>query len=472
LELIFDILESHQGKVMKKTLLLCGSLLCMYGALFAQPAKSGKWQQLFNGKDLKGWKQLGGAAHYNAVNGEIVGTTVLKTPNSFLATEKEYGDFILELEYKLDKEFNSGIQFRSQSRPDYENGRVFGYQMEIDPSARAWSGGIYEEGRRGWLYPLDLNPVAQKMYKKDAWNKYRIECRGSEIRTWINGVPAAHLIDTSLPKGFIALQVHSIGNADDEGKNIRWRNVRIIENPVDSKYSKYDRAYVVNNIDNNISPQEQQNGYTLLWDGVSTKGWRGVYKDKFPDKGWVINNGILTIQHSTGDEEGSGGDIITESEYNFFEMDFEFKLTKGANSGVKYFVKESYETNGKSAIGLEYQVLDDVNHPDAKMGIAGNRTLASLYDLKTRKDIKQALRPIGEWNKGRIIVYPNNHVEHWLNGFKVLEYERGSQEFKDLVAISKYKNWQNFGLWPAGHLLLQDHGNEVSFKSIKIKRLY
>lgn len=460
---------------MKKLLILCGSVLLLHGVANANVGsedKKGQWQPLFNGKDLKGWKQLGGTAKYSVQNNEIVGTTVLQTPNSFLATEKLYGDFILELEFKLDKEFNSGIQFRSQSRADYQNGRVFGYQMEIDPSDRRWSGGIYEEGRRGWQYPMELNPAGQNALKKTEWNKYRIECRGSEIRTWVNGVPTAHLVDTALPKGFIALQVHSIGNkTDDAGKDIHWRNIRIIDEPSASQYSPYDDIYVVNNVPNELSAQQKKNGFQLLWDGKSSKGWRGAYNNPFPQKGWTLNDGTLSIHQSNGDEMGSGGDIVTEKEYAAFELEFEFKLTPGANSGLKYFVKEVYETGGKSAIGLEYQVLDDEKHPDAKLGRDGNRTLGSLYDLMARKQIKQALKPIGEWNKGRIIVLRNNHVEHWLNGFKVLEYERGSQAFKDLVAISKYKNWKNFGLWPEGHILLQDHGNDVSFRSLRIKTL-
>jgi len=149
---------------------------------------------------------------------------------------------------------------------------------------------------------------------------------------------------------------------------------------------------------------------------------------------------------------------------------FDFKLTEGANSGVKYFVTLS-EGNKGSAIGLEYQLLDDVLHPDAKMGRDGNRTLASLYDLIKADKQPRFVRKIGEWNQGRILVHPNNKVEHFINGVKVLEYTRGSQEFRDLVAISKYAIWTNFGEAPQGRILLQDHGNEVSFKNIKIKPL-
>src|SRR5690606_38380285 len=154
------------------------TLICLSMTAFGQ---QNSWQPLFNGKDLSGWKQLNGKAVYTVENGEIVGTTVPNEPNSFLATEEDYGDFILELELKVDPAMNSGIQFRSQSLPSYKNGRVHGYQMEIDPSPRQWSGGIYDESRRGWLYPLELNEAGKKAFKNGEWNKYRIECIGNTI---------------------------------------------------------------------------------------------------------------------------------------------------------------------------------------------------------------------------------------------------------------------------------------------------
>ena len=423
---------------------------------------------LFNGKDLTGWKQLNGKALYTVENNQIVGTTVSDEPNSFLVTEQEYGDFILELELKVEDGMNSGIQFRSSSRPDFEDGRVHGYQMEIDPSPRAWSGGIYEEGLRGWLYPLELNAEGKKAFRHNEWNKYRIECIGNIMRTWVNGIPTAHLVDSRSLKGFIALQVHSIPSTEKPGKQIRWRNINI--QLVDLQPSPMDDIFVVNLVPNNLSSQEKEQGYKLLFDGNTAQHWRGAYKDSFPAKGWEIEEGELTVLASDGGESTNGGDIVSREEYDAFELKFDFRLSEGANSGVKYFVTEK-EGNTGSAIGLEYQLLDDEKHPDAKMGRNGNRTLASLYDLIASAKTPAARRPIGTWNQGILRVYPDNRVEHWLNGYLVVQYVRGSDAFKNLVAESKYKDWENFGMAPKGRILLQDHGDRVAFRSIKIRAL-
>lgn len=201
------------------------------------------WVALFNGKNLDGWEQRSGTAKYRVEDGAIVGTTVLKTGNSFLCTKKTYGDFILEFEFKVAKGMNSGVQFRSEyytkdteaeingKKKKFPADRVFGYQYEIDPSDRAWTGGVYDEARRGWLADLKNNPAAGKAFKNGEWNKARIECRGDHIQTWINGVKAADFKDGMTRRGLIALQVHGIGDGkkNKPGEEIRWRNLRLKE---------------------------------------------------------------------------------------------------------------------------------------------------------------------------------------------------------------------------------------------------
>jgi len=439
---------------------------------FSIQAQEGNWKNLFNGKDLSGWKAVAGKANFSVQDGVIEGSAVFGTGNTFLISEELYGDFILELDLKISHvSSNSGIMTRGQFDPAGQGGKglVYGYQVEADPTPRAWSGGIYDEARRGWFYPLDLNPAAKAAFKLGEWNRYRIEALGNTIKTWVNGQEVAYFVDDLDARGFIGLQVHSIQNKEDEGRKTYFRNVRIqTENLSPLAFKK--PVFVVSTVKNNLTPEEKSQGWKLLFDGISSTGWESARKEAFPKEGWTIEDGILTIQKSDGSEARTFGDIVTTEQYSAFDLAFDFKLTDGANSGVKYFVTLA-EGNSGSAIGLEYQILDDALHPDAKMGRDGNRTLASLYDLIKAEKQARFVRKPGEWNQGRVVVYPNNKVEHYLNGVKVLEYERGSQAYRDLVAISKYVVWNKFGEAPSGRILLQDHGDQVSYKNIKIKNL-
>ena len=434
------------------------------------------WQPLFNGKNLDGWQQLNGKAKYEVKNNMIVGTTKFGEPNSFLCTNAEYDNFILEFEIWVDTRLNSGVQFRSLSKEDYQNGRVHGYQVEVDPSDRAFTGGIYDEGRRAWMYPISLNPKAKYAFKNGQWNKIRVEAIGTQINTWVNDIQAARLVDDLTAKGFIGLQVHSVGSKELEGMQVKWRNMRIatenleeLRTPMDPEVE--EQSYLVNQ----ITEHEKRHGWRLLWDGKTSAGWRGAKQAYFPESGWEIKDGVLTIKGSDGAESAGPGDIITVETYSDFELELEFKITEGANSGIKYFVDPELNKGSGSAIGCEFQILDDRRHPDATMGTDGNRTVASLYDLIAADNLSvpgrgKQFKGVGAWNKARI-VSRNGIVEHWLNNEKAVEYDRNSQMFKALVAYSKYKDWPGFGQWPEGHILLQDHGNTVHFRNIKIREL-
>ena len=449
-----------RGLFLLSALILCN---CSGGTKDDTP-----WVALFNGTDLTGWNQKGGEANYNVRDGAIVGATVHNTPNSFLTTDKMYGDFILELDYKVDPSMNSGIQIRSNSYDWYMNGRVHGYQIEIDPSDRAWSAGIYDEARRGWLVPLVDNPLAQQAFRQNEWNHYRIEAIGDSIKTWINDVPAAFLVDDKTRDGFIALQVHSIGADAQAGTEIIWKDVRIVTEEV----QKYVRKSPLQPIytKNKLTYTESQDAWKMLWDGTSSAGWRGAKLASFPENGWTMEDGILRVLSSGGAESAAGGDIVTLENFGDFELRVDFRITEGANSGIKYYVDTELNKADGSAIGLEYQILDDLRHPDAKLGNhEGSRTLASLYDL-IMADVNKPVNPIGAWNTAYILS-KEGHVEHWLNGVKVLEYERGSEAYRQLVAESKYKVWPNFGEAVRGPILLQDHGDQVDFRNVKIRPL-
>ena len=220
---------------MKRTLLFSFLLLI-------QASAQDNWVSLFDGKTLDGWEQHSGKAEYRVEEGAVVGKTVAGTGNSFLCTTKKYADFILEVEFKVDPSMNSGIQFRSNyyteeteveiagKKKKFPADRVHGYQFEIDPSARAYTGGVYDEGRSGWLFDLKNNEAARKAFKQGEWNQARIECRGNSIKTFINGVAAADFTNDLTKEGVIALQVHGIGKKTEAvGKEVRWRNIRIQE---------------------------------------------------------------------------------------------------------------------------------------------------------------------------------------------------------------------------------------------------
>jgi hypothetical protein len=216
-----------------------------------------------------------------------------------------------------------------------------------------------------------------------------------------------------------------------------------------------------NNMDNKLTDKEVKDGWKLLWDGKTNTGWRGYKTPAFPATGWEMKDGILSVLPAK-EGEPSGGDIITINTYKNFELSVDFLYTPGANSGIKYFI------DGKTNVGCEYQVLDDKLHPDAKAGINGNRTLAGLYDLITPKPRKD--NGPDKWNTAKIVVN-GNHAEHWLNGQMTVSYERGDAAWKAVVATSKFKNVPGFGEAAEGHILLQDHGNRVSYKNIKIREL-
>jgi len=464
---------------MKKIINKYGSAFLLILVLSSMNFNQDEWRNLFNGKNLNGWEIKQGSAKFEVIDGEIIATSILNTTSTYLGTRGIYSDFILEFEVYVTPGLNSGVQFRSSvyNKQDSElrAGQVYGYQCELDTDEfRSWTGGIYDQSRRDlFLYPLTRNDKGKKSFKNGFWNKVRVEAVGNEIKTWVNGIQCSNLIDNSSKSGFIALQIHSIESKFSEGKKVKWRKIRILEKDIENnKWPDSHYATQINNIDNFLSENQILKGWRFLWDGKTTDGWRGAKLISFPPKGWIIDDGILKVLSSGGDESRNGGDIVTKKKYSNFDLEIDFKITKGANSGIKYFVDTQLNKGKGSSIGLEFQILDDKFHPDAKKGVMGNRTVASLYDLITAENLQESrskrdVKP-GTWHRARVLV-KGSHIEHWLDNIKMLEFNRHSQMFNALVNYSKYKVWEGFGQADSGHILLQDHGDEVWFKNIKIR---
>lgn len=216
---------------------------------------------------------------------------------------------------------------------------------------------------------------------------------------------------------------------------------------------------------NTLTESERAQGWKLLFDGNTTQGWRGFRQPTVPPE-WQVIDGALSLNKNTapGEPGSLGVGLMTEGEWSNFELQIDWKVAPGANSGVFYRMTE--DGTQPNQTGIEMQILDNERHPDAKNGPL--RQAGSCYQVYPAA--KDATRPVGEWNHARLLVN-GNHVEHWLNDVKVVEYELGSDDWKARVAQSKYKNSPKYGRMPKGHLLLQDHSHHVEFRNIKLREI-
>jgi len=394
----------------------CFGLLILPAALYAAP----QFVPLFDGKTLNGWRQCNGFAKYRVEEGAIVGVTAEGSPNSFLCTTKEYGDFVLEFDVKVDPALNSGVQIRSHQYPEEKtvrifNGktyvqrkqpkdRVYGYQVEISNEKAGTSGGIYDEARRGWLQDISSQPAASKAFKDNQWNHYKVEAIGDHIRVWVNGVPCADLVDSEDLTGFIALQVHAFKGA--KPAEVRWRNIRLQD----------------------LGRHE----WKPLWDGVSFNGWT-----KTGGGSWTIEEGAIHARSIPGDERI--GYLVSERSFKDLTVRLRFKMVRG-NSG--FFVR----TDPKTMAAYEVEI-DETKGTGGfwETGPGGRKWVTGPEDNAAVKS--------GDWNDLTASLHGHRIVFH-VNGVKTMELLNDTQGRLE------------------GVLALQVHGakrpSEIWFKDIAV----
>lgn len=387
-----------------------------------------KWEPLFNGKSLGEFSKLGGTAEFRVDKGELVGVTKPNTPNTFLATRKMYGDFELEYEVKVDPKLNSGVQIRSNSYPGFKNGQVHGYQIEIDPSDRAWSGGFYEEGRRGWIHDLSRDPKAQKAFKNGAWNKFKVHAKGDHFQVWVNGVKTADVKDALTSYGFIAFQVHSVGD-NTQPMEVRWKNVRIKDLGIPTA-------------------QPSRGGKWLLRKEADASNWT-TGPEKGPIK-WKWDNDSLVVNGT--------GSIQSKESFGDFQLHVEFMtddngLQGQANGNSGVYLQQRYEIQVLNSAPREPQINEcasiyNVKAPDFACAFPAYQWQA--YDIY----FKAARFADGKKTENaRVTLYHNGTLVH--NNVELQgPTGAGAPESEVPLPIS-----------------IQDHGNAIRYRNIWVKKM-
>lgn len=361
--------------------------LCLTGTALGQSPSTPPWVPLFDGASMAGWEAHGGAAEYRIQDGVLIGASIPGQPNGFLVSTREVADFELELDLKIDPRLNSGVQIRSALRERKDGSDfVLGYQVEVDPSERSWSGGIYDESRRGWIHDLAANDAARAAFRRDDWNHYRILCEGPRIRTWVNGVAAADLIDAETIRGILALQVHGVGSDPDAaGREVHWRNIRMRDLGA--------------------------HAWTPMFDGKTLEGWTA----RGPGR-WTVEDGVLLGESDA--EEAGHGILLSQTGADDFTLRIEYRAVRG-NSGL-YFRCDPVDRR-VGVHGFQAEIDPDPSAPNGGLYETGGRGWVS-------RPVKSKFRP-GKWNTMTVHA-EGPRILVWINGERCTDFcdESGRRE--------------------------------------------
>lgn len=396
-----------------------------------------RWETLFDGQTLEGWNLINGDLPFTVENGEIRGVTAEGVKTRYLATDKQYGDFILELEMNNSEGENSGIQFRSIQAPQFKAG-LTGYQMEVDPSPRAWTGGIFFEGMGQWRHPPIDNRRCLKAWNNQDWNRLRIEAKGNRLRTFVNDQPCAYLYDDTLETGYIALQIHSVNQFMGRANaTTRWKNIRINENPYENEYTPDDvNLRSISYLSDKLSPHEKGNGWQRLTAETSGElNWNIV---EIKNSVTNASKEVLTTSIKAKQKQ-SFKSISLPIDYSAYELIADVKMSSGTKGTIHYpVIKPMKDAQGVNCTS-SYAIFDDSSLTDKKsdfdytMGsVAGIVGAKNLSELNRRKRIL----PPEKWQRIKILVQ-GTQVEHWLNSVKVAKYDKCNLQSEELDKASK-----------------------------------